>query len=80
VHTGIPQICIHFPEYKTLMEEFSVGVLTEMTEPAIRNAMEEVSIPENQQRFRESAVQARNKWNWQNEEKNLIRLYDQLFE
>lgn len=80
VHAGIPQICIHFPEYKTLMEEFSVGVLTEMTEPAIRNAMEEVSIPENQQRFRKAAVQARNKWNWQNEEKNLIRLYDRLFE
>jgi glycosyltransferase involved in cell wall biosynthesis len=80
VHAGIPQICIRFPEYETLMNENEVGVLSEMTEPAIRKAMEEVSIPENQQRFREAAVQARNKWNWQNEEKNLIRLYDQLFE
>jgi glycosyltransferase involved in cell wall biosynthesis len=80
VHAGIPQICIRFSEYETLMNENEVGVLSEMTEPAIRKAMEEVSIPENQQRFREAAVLARNKWNWQNEEKNLIRLYDQLFE
>lgn len=80
VHAGIPQICIRFPEYETLMKENAVGVLTEMTEPAIQKAMEEISLPENQRLFRNEAILARNKWNWQNEEINLIRLYDQLFE
>jgi hypothetical protein len=79
VHAGIPQICIRFPEYETLMKEFAVGVLTDMTETAIQKAMEEVSIPENQLQFRNVALKARNNWNWQNEEKTLIRLYDQLF-
>lgn len=80
VHAGIPQICIRFPEYERLIKENAVGVLTEMTEQEIRKAMDEISLPENQRLFRKEAIVARNKWNWQNEEKYLIRLYDQLFE
>jgi len=79
VHAGIPQISIRFPEYETLMDAFRVGVLAEMSEESILNAMEEVSKPENQVVFRAEAEKARMIWNWQNEEKNLIRLYDQLF-
>jgi hypothetical protein len=80
VHAGIPQICIRFPEYETLVKEYSVGVLADMTESSIEKAMEEISTEENQQHFRTEALKARKIWNWQNEEKNLIRLYDQLFE
>jgi Glycosyltransferase Family 4/Glycosyl transferases group 1 len=80
VHAGIPQISIRFPEYETLMKEFSVGILTDMTESSILLAMEEISTEENQPKFRNEARKARNVWNWQNEEKKMIRLYDQLFD
>jgi hypothetical protein len=61
------------------MDEFKVGVLAEMSEESILNAMEEVSKPENQLIFRAEAKKARSVWNWQKEEKNLILLYDRLF-
>jgi glycosyltransferase involved in cell wall biosynthesis len=79
VHAGIPQICIRYPEYKKLMAQFEVGILSNMEPAEIIESMELISTEKNQRKFREEAINARRIWNWQSEEKKLIGLYDDLF-
>jgi len=80
VHAGIPQICIRFPEYENLMGLYEVGCLcTDMNSVSIIEAMNKISIPENQLRYRREAAKAREVWNWQSEEKELIRLIGTIF-
>ena len=79
VHAGIPQICIHFPEYKLLMNEFQVGVLCSLKKESILAATQIVSLPEKQAHFRQEAGKAKQVWNWQQESKKMIELVDNIF-
>lgn len=78
VHAGIPQICIRFPEYEARFNEFQPGVLCDLTPDSIKDAMDTISIPENQAFFRNQAQLASGVWNWETEETKLIQLYDAL--
>jgi len=80
VHAGIPQISIHFPEYKKLMAEFEVGVLTSIHKDSILAATQIISFPEKQAHFRMEAEKAKLVWNWQEEEKVLLKLFRELFD
>lgn len=79
VQAGLPQICIAFPEYQQLMQEFEVGVLTRLDTNSLRAACEIISLPGKRLVYQANCQKARLTWNWQNEEKNLIRLYEKLF-
>jgi glycosyltransferase involved in cell wall biosynthesis len=78
VHAGIPQICIRFPEYEARFSEFQPGVLCDLQPDSIQDAMDTISIPENQAFFRNQAQLASGVWNWETEETKLIQLYDAL--
>lgn len=79
VHAGIPQVCIDFPEYRKLMEEFRVGLICDLRPEAIHQALDEIKKTENQLYMRREAEKARKHWNWQLEETNLLALYRNLF-
>ena len=79
VHAEIPQICINFPEYKLLMEEFEVGVLCSLKAESILAASQIVSMPEKQSHFRKQAKEAKRVWNWQEESKKLEKMLEGLF-
>jgi glycosyltransferase involved in cell wall biosynthesis len=79
VHAGIPQICIDFPEYRKLMQEYQVGMLCGIAKKEIHAALDEMKLPAVQGRFSAAAKEARKVWNWQQESRHLIGLYQQLF-
>ena len=79
VHAGIPQICIKFPEYKLLMAEFEVGVLSSLEKESLLAASQIISFPEKQSHFRQQTQLAKHSWNWQSESKDLLKLIENVF-
>lgn len=80
VHAGIPQICISFPEYRAMMKEFEVGILTALKKESILAATHWISMPENQEKYRTEAAKARQVWNWESESVRLIDLWRRFLE
>ena len=79
VQAGIPQVCIAFPEYEILMKEFQVGITCNLNPKDLNSALDYIAIPENRLHPIEETAKAALVWNWQEEEKELLRLYDGLF-
>lgn len=75
VQAGIPQICIAFPEYLLLNQQFEVAVLTSLEIKSIHAAAELISNPLQHQKLAENCLQARQEWNWEQEEKQLVNIY-----
>jgi glycosyltransferase involved in cell wall biosynthesis len=80
VHAGIPQICIDFSEYRKLMQEHEVGLLSGIAKKDIHAALDQMKIPAVQARFSAATLQAREVWNWQEESRHLLALYKELFD
>lgn len=79
VHAGIPQLCVDFHEYRSLMEEFRVGILTDLKKEDLHNALNLLSNADLRSQMSAEAEKARQVWNWQKESAELIRLYEDLF-
>jgi len=79
VQAGIPQVCIAFPEYEILMKKFRVGITCNLNPKDLNSALDFIAIPENRLHPIEETAKAALVWNWQEEEKELLRLYDGLF-
>jgi glycosyltransferase involved in cell wall biosynthesis len=81
VNSGLPQVCMDFPEYKSLNDEHEVAILTdECTPEAIAALVQQCK--KDHERYVElsrNCLTAAHKWNWQNESINLVGLYDELF-
>jgi glycosyltransferase involved in cell wall biosynthesis len=80
VHAGIPQVCIDFPEYRKLMEEFRVGLLTSLEKEKIRVCLDQLKDSAVRKQLSSEAVKAKELWNWQQESLHLQALYQELFE
>ncbi len=81
VNSGLPQVCMDFPEYKSLNEEYEVAILTdECTPHAIATIILECKKdPARYIELSQNCLSAAQKWNWQKESINLIEIYDELF-
>jgi len=78
MHHGVPQIIIDFPEYRRIIEEFEIGILVPNMKPAtliaaIQRILTEAGLYD---RLRANCILARQKYNWQNEEKTLLKIYN----
>lgn len=80
VQAGLPQISMNFPEYKTMNREFEVALLIDdlKTETIVNAVNKLLQEPDVYRKLRNNCVQARETWNWQNEEKKLRSLYRTL--
>lgn len=83
VQTGIPQLCIDFPEYRALNARHEVAELVPDLAPATLAAALARLLPGGQPgpRYHQLAAncrRARIEWNWQQEEKTLVKLYRRL--
>jgi glycosyltransferase involved in cell wall biosynthesis len=81
MHSGVPQLCMAYPEYLKVNERFEIANLIE--EPTIENIRTALTklIADKEYHFRlqENALKAREVYCWQEEEKRLVKVYEDLF-
>ncbi len=70
IMAGIPQVCVDFPEYKKINDEYNIAVMIENTEintlvQTMNNLLNDTVVCE---RLRQNCLKARETLNWQNEE------------
>lgn len=73
VMAGIPQVCVDFPEYKKINDEFDIALMVENTgsdtlAAAMNNLLNDAVVYE---RLKQNCLQAREILNWKNEETKL---------
>ena len=80
MHAGIPQLAMNYPAYREINNCYPIAVL--INEPGIQevaDALNELLTNRDlYQSLSEGCKQARLRYNWQEEEKILIRLYQQV--
>jgi hypothetical protein len=80
VQAGVPQLCMDFPEYSHLNQQFEVAYLTKgNNENAIYDQLVRISQDEEGYRRRAAnCIIAAKQWNWELEEKKLVLIYESL--
>ncbi len=80
MHSGVPQLCMAYPEYEKVNARFEIAALIE--EPAvdqIAGALNRLlNDREYHTRLEQNALKAREKYCWQEEEKTLLGVYRRL--
>lgn len=82
IHAGIPQICVDYPAYRQINQEFKVAVLVNDLSPiSLAKVINELSHNnELQNELRQNCLRARQVLNWNVEEKKLINFYQSIFQ
>lgn len=80
IHSDVPQVCIAFPEYKKINDEYEVALLVETCsadeiKKAITRLLDDTDL---YQRLQKKCEVCSLNLNWQKEEKKLVALYDEL--
>ena len=80
MHANTPQVAMNFPEYAAINKEFEIAVLIDgLTANNVENAINRLLNDEAlYNKLQQNCKQAKQKYNWQNEEKKLIAFYDKL--
>lgn len=81
IHAEIPQITMNFPEYKIINNETEIAICIDNLNPqtisdAINNLLNDKI---KYQTLKLNCMNAKFKYNWQNEEKKLIAFYKSIF-
>ena len=73
----LPSLINPYPEYKQLLSEFQVGLLTEPTiESIIEQASELLNKPSLYQEFKSQCIAASEKWTWEQETPKLLSIFE----
>lgn len=79
VQAGVPQISMAFPEYQRMNQTFEVACLiSELSAEAIQQAIHRLEDENYYHHLQSNAIEASKIWNWENESKVLISVYEQL--
>jgi glycosyltransferase involved in cell wall biosynthesis len=81
MHCGLPQVSMNFPEYRKVNDEFEVALLIDEPETLLIAAAVNRLLNDEKLylRLHQNCLEARNFFNWQLEEKKLVRFYQKLF-
>lgn len=81
IMAGIPQLCVDYPEYRAIQDQWEIGLLIPDTQPETiaqgLNKLLEDRVLYN--RLKENCLEARSVLNWESEEKVLLAFYDRIF-
>ncbi len=82
MHFGVPQLCIKYPEYEKINEQYEVALLIDHPTPEkIAKALNKLLQDEEYyKRLRDNCIKAREKYCWQQEAKTLLNVYKRLEE
>lgn len=80
IQAGIPQLAVNYPVYREINNSCAIAVLID--EPGIREVVDALdqllNNTELYSALKENCKQARLRYNWQEEEKRLVRIYHQI--
>ena len=81
IMAGIPQICVNYPEYKTINNEFEVALLLNNIEPETLAKAMNLLLTDDElyNKLKENTIKAREVLNWEVEEKKLIQFWKNIF-
>lgn len=82
MHAAVPQVCMNFPAYQSINQDIQVAVLIDdLTVKAVQEAINYLLSDENvYNRIQDNCIQAREKYNWQNEAVKLLNFYKTIVE
>ncbi len=80
MHSAIPQLCIKYPEYERINSEFEIAsLIAQPTPESIAAALNKMLDDKNYyDLLQQNCLSARERYCWQEEEKKLIAIYNQL--
>jgi glycosyltransferase involved in cell wall biosynthesis len=80
IMAGIPQVCVNYPEYKAINDQYRVALMIDDTnEETIMAALNKLlTDKELHEQLRLNCVIARERLNWQEEEKKLIAFFKSI--
>lgn len=80
IHAGIPQLCINFPEYQSINEQYHIAQPVPNLEPqTIANAANQLlNNAQLYAQIQKNCLHARTELCWQNEEKKLLAFYQHM--
>ncbi len=80
IHAGIPQLCVNYPVYAEINNQYKIGVLLEDLSPeAIAEGLNLLLKNDNLYReLQQNCLMARKELNWQKEEQKLLAFYKKL--
>lgn len=78
LHSGVPQVAMSYPEYKNFNQRHEVAFLIDdlKTETIISAVNRLLNDNEYYNKLRNNCLEARKEFNWQNEEKKLLKFYE----
>ncbi len=80
MHAGVPQLCVDFPAYREINDQFDVAVLIADLTP--ENIARQLNILLEDkvlyERLQHNCLRAKEIFSWQNEEEKLISFYKTL--
>lgn len=81
IHAGIPQLCVKYPVYEELNDQYNIALLIDdVSSVSIASAINQLFHDEKKrEQLRQNCVQAREELNWKAEEKVLLRFYQTIF-
>lgn len=81
MHSGVPQLGVHYPEYAAINEQFEIALLLDAVTPeSIAAALNKLLTDDAYYaRLQANCLQAREVYCWQEEEKRLLAVYEQIF-
>lgn len=79
-HAHVPQIAMNYPEYQKFNSQYEVALLIDdLNENTLINALKKLFTDDDlYKRLEENCQQAKQEFNWQQEEKTLIEIYSKL--
>jgi UDP:flavonoid glycosyltransferase YjiC (YdhE family) len=80
MHSGVPQLCIKYPEYERVNEQFEIAMLIEEASPEhIAAALNKLlSDDAYYSRLQQNCMEARKVYCWQEQAKTLLSTYEGL--
>jgi len=82
MHSGIPQLCMAYPEYEKVNAQYEIATL--IAEPTVDNIAQAlnklIADDDYHSNLHNNALEARKVYCWQEEEKRLLRVYEELFQ
>lgn len=81
IMAGIPQLCVDYPEYRSIQEQWEIALLipdtqSETIAQGLNKLLDDRVL---YHRLKENCMQARAVLNWESEEKVLLAFYDRIF-